>query len=75
MLIDHFIYVCYRSPDKNYKVQRLLLGTHTNDDEPNYVQIASVKIPILKAEDTPAEDTSGNFCCQSILYAFSNVYI
>ncbi|RCH96588.1 CCR4-Not complex caf1 ribonuclease subunit Caf1 [Rhizopus azygosporus] len=48
------------SPDKNYKVQRLLLGTHTNDDEPNYVQIASVKIPILKAEDTPAEDTSDN---------------
>ncbi|KAI9486338.1 MAG: WD40-repeat-containing domain protein [Benjaminiella poitrasii] len=32
-------------PDKDYKIQRLLLGTHTNDDEPNYLQIASVKIP------------------------------
>lgn len=48
------------SPDKNYKTQRLLLGTHTNDDEPNYVQIASVKFPTLKEEDTPVEDTSDN---------------
>ncbi|KAI7866984.1 WD40-repeat-containing domain protein [Spinellus fusiger] len=32
-------------PDKNYKIQRLLLGTHTNDEEPNYLQIASVQLP------------------------------
>jgi hypothetical protein len=32
-------------PDKNYKTQRLLLGTHTNDDEPNYIMIASIQLP------------------------------
>ncbi|KAG1461917.1 hypothetical protein G6F55_003285 [Rhizopus delemar] len=32
-------------PDKNYKTQRLLLGTHTNDDEPNHLMIASVQLP------------------------------
>ncbi|KAL1926264.1 hypothetical protein VTP01DRAFT_5961 [Rhizomucor pusillus] len=32
-------------PEKNYKTQRLLLGTHTNDEEPNYLQIASVQLP------------------------------
>lgn len=34
-----------RRPEKNYKTQRLLLGTHTNDEEPNYLQIASVQLP------------------------------
>lgn len=49
-----------RVPDKNYKIQRLLLGTHTNDDEPNYLQIASVRLPKEKeSEDTIMEDTSG----------------
>ncbi|KAI9251363.1 WD40-repeat-containing domain protein [Phascolomyces articulosus] len=32
-------------PDDNYKIQRLLLGTHTNDDDRNYVQIATVRLP------------------------------
>ncbi|KAI9485210.1 MAG: WD40-repeat-containing domain protein [Benjaminiella poitrasii] len=32
-------------PDKNYKTQRLLLGTHTNDEEPNYLMIANVQLP------------------------------
>ncbi|KAI9257751.1 WD40-repeat-containing domain protein [Helicostylum pulchrum] len=46
-------------PDKNYKIQRLLLGTHTNDDEPNYLQIASVRLPKEKeSEDTIMEETS-----------------
>lgn len=47
-------------PEKNYKIQRLLLGTHTNDDEPNYLQIASVKLPKEnKSEDTVMEEASG----------------
>lgn len=46
-------------PEKNYKIQRLLLGTHTNDDEPNYLQIASVKLPKEnKSEDTVMEEAS-----------------
>lgn len=31
--------------DKNYRMHRLLLGTHTSDDSPNYLQIAHVQIP------------------------------
>ncbi|KAI8979827.1 WD40-repeat-containing domain protein [Mycotypha africana] len=47
-------------PDKNYKVQELLLGTHTNDDEPNYLQIASVKLPTFDntTDDTSMEDVN-----------------
>jgi histone-binding protein RBBP4 len=30
---------------KNYKIHRLLLGTHTSDESPNYLQIADVQIP------------------------------
>ncbi|KAG0169097.1 retinoblastoma binding protein [Apophysomyces sp. BC1015] len=33
-------------PGKNYKAQRLLLGTHTNDQESNYLIIASVLLPL-----------------------------
>ena len=36
------------------------MGTHTNDDEPNYLQIASVKIPKdRESEDTAMEDANG----------------
>lgn len=31
--------------DKNYRIHRLLLGTHTAPNVPNYVQIAEVEIP------------------------------
>ncbi|KAI9323729.1 WD40-repeat-containing domain protein [Dichotomocladium elegans] len=34
-----------RWPDRSYKTQRLLLGTHTNDEESNYLQIAAVQLP------------------------------
>ncbi len=31
--------------DKNYRIHRLLIGTHTSEDGPNYIQIADVEIP------------------------------
>ncbi|RUS21863.1 putative histone-binding protein Caf1 [Endogone sp. FLAS-F59071] len=34
-----------RPADKDYYIQRLLLGTHTNDEEPNYLQIAIIILP------------------------------
>jgi histone-binding protein RBBP4 len=34
-----------RVPGTNYAKHRLLLGTHTADDQPNYLQIASVQLP------------------------------
>jgi histone-binding protein RBBP4 len=32
-------------PDKNYTVHRLLIGTHTAEGKPNYLQIAEVELP------------------------------
>lgn len=32
-------------PDKNFNTHRLLLGTHTSGDNPNYLQIANIEIP------------------------------
>lgn len=32
-------------PDKNFTIHRLLIGTHTSNDAPNYLQIANVQIP------------------------------
>ena len=32
----------HRPPDKDYSVQRLLLGTHTSDQEQNYLMLAKV---------------------------------
>ncbi|KAH0541768.1 Histone acetyltransferase type B subunit 2 [Glutinoglossum americanum] len=34
-----------RSPDKNYSINRLLLGTHTSNEGQNYIQIAHVHLP------------------------------
>lgn len=40
--------------DKNVRIHRLLIGTHTSDDKPNYVQIAEVEIP--KTSEPNAQD-------------------
>lgn len=34
-----------RDEGKNTNLQRLLIGTHTSDGEPNYLQIATVQVP------------------------------
>ena len=45
-------------PDRNtpynsdWTVQRLLVGTHTSNDEQNYLQIIKVKIPLESSKDT-----------------------
>ena len=33
-------------------MQRLLIGTHTSNDEQNYVQIIKVKVPQESSKDT-----------------------
>lgn len=35
----------FRRPGKSYKIQRLLLGTHTDGNELNHLQIAMVQTP------------------------------
>ncbi|KAI9890337.1 MAG: Histone acetyltransferase type B subunit 2 [Vezdaea aestivalis] len=39
------------NPENPYSVQRLLLGTHTSSEAPNYLQIAEVKLPNRPALD------------------------
>ncbi|KAH6689567.1 histone acetyltransferase type B subunit 2 [Plectosphaerella plurivora] len=39
---------------ENYRVHRLLLGTHTSEDVPNHLQIAEVKVP--KTAEPSADD-------------------
>lgn len=37
-------------PDKDYSVQKLVLGTHTSDNEQNYLLVAEVQLPLEGAE-------------------------
>ena len=43
-------------PDKNYRTHRLLLGTHTTHEAPNYLQIAHVQLPKPVTLDTSDYD-------------------
>lgn len=36
---------------KDYAVQKLILGTHTDEGEPNYLMIAQVKLPLDDCDD------------------------
>jgi hypothetical protein len=60
-LPTQLIYISLRRTDKNYQVQRLILGTHTNDEESNYLQIAEVQVPTDTQElDTRKYEESTN---------------
>ncbi|KAJ7559142.1 hypothetical protein O6H91_04G072200 [Diphasiastrum complanatum] len=37
-------------PGKDYSVQKLILGTHTSDNEPNFLMLAEVQLPLEDAE-------------------------
>ena len=41
----------YRPPGSDSSVQKLLIGTHTSNDEQNYIQIMQVKIPLESSKD------------------------
>ncbi|KAL3689823.1 hypothetical protein R1sor_016132 [Riccia sorocarpa] len=36
---------------KDYSVQKLILGTHTSDNEPNYLMLAEVQLPLEDTEN------------------------
>lgn len=38
--------------NSDYSVQRLLIGTHTSNDEQNHVMILKVKVPLESSKDT-----------------------
>lgn len=44
-------------PEKDYSVQKLILGTHTCEDEQNYLMIAQLQLP-LHDSDTYDDDRS-----------------
>lgn len=46
-----------RPPNKNVTIQRLILGTHTSDEESNYLKIVTVTLP----SDVMRPDTRGTF--------------
>lgn len=43
-------------PDKEFSTHRLLLGTHTSNEAPNYLQIATVQLPKPVTLDTADYD-------------------
>ena len=38
--------------DSDFTTQKLLIGTHTSNDEQNYLQIMTVKIPLESSKDS-----------------------
>ena len=38
-------------PGKDYSVQKMILGTHTSENEPNYLMLAQVQLPLEDAEN------------------------
>ncbi|KAM7274515.1 hypothetical protein ACFE04_016381 [Oxalis oulophora] len=38
-------------PGKDYSVQKLILGTHTSENEPNYLMLAQVQLPLDDSEN------------------------
>ncbi|KAJ7552088.1 hypothetical protein O6H91_06G041400 [Diphasiastrum complanatum] len=50
-------------PGKDYSVQKLILGTHTSDDEPNYLMLAEVQLPLedVETDARQYDDERGEF--------------
>ena len=46
------ILLFYSPYGSDHTIQKLLIGTHTSNDEQNYLQIVSVKIPLESSKDT-----------------------
>ena len=50
-----------RPSGKDYTIQRVVIGTHTSDNDQNYLQIAQVQIPngVVSAENRKYDDERG----------------
>lgn len=48
--------ITHRVPGKDYSNHRLLLGTHTANDAPNYLEIAQVQLPNPASPDSKDYD-------------------
>ena len=52
-LYNIYIYSYSRPEGKDYTIQRLLIGTHTSDNDQNYVEIANVQLPKSDSDVDP----------------------
>lgn len=55
---------------KDFSLQRLIVGTHTSDNEPNYLMIAQVQLPLEDSENNARQYDDergdlGGFGCSS----------
>jgi len=52
-----------RPAGADYSIQKLILGTHTSDNEQNYLMIAQARLPAQNSEkiDMPEDPASGGF--------------
>ena len=55
---------------KDYSMQRLIVGTHTSDNEPNYLMLAQVQLPLEDSENDARQydderGDMGGFGCSS----------
>jgi histone-binding protein RBBP4 len=67
---------------KDYSLQRLVVGTHTSENEPNYLMLAQVQLPFEDSENDARQydderGDMGGFGCSSgkvwmSILAFSN---
>lgn len=67
---------------KDYSSQRLIVGTHTSENEPNYLMLAQVQLPLEDSENDARQydderGDMGGFGCSSgkvwmSILAFSN---
>jgi histone-binding protein RBBP4 len=55
---------------KDYSLQRLIVGTHTSENEPNYLMLAQVQLPLEDSENDARQydderGEMGGFGCSS----------
>ena len=68
-------------PGKDYSVQKMILGTHTSENEPNYLMLAQVQLPLEDAEndarhyDDDRADVGGFGCANGKVSLRYNIYI
>lgn len=68
-------------PGKDYSVQKMILGTHTSENEPNYLMLAQVQLPLEDAEndarhyDDERSDFGGFGCANGKVYFFGFSFI
>ncbi|CAL5358407.1 unnamed protein product [Camellia sinensis] len=67
-------------PGKDYSVQKMILRTHTSENEPNYLMLAQVQLPLKDAENDARhydDDRSdfGGFGCANGKTISAEVYV